>query len=64
MAGSFGYEKEHYDISMQMGEDILYFKSATIVSYLLQQQNKLSPSKYDGTIEKHNIHFYFKSCFK
>tara|TARA_R110000868_G_scaffold96582_1_gene265752 strand:+ start:3214 stop:6129 length:2916 start_codon:yes stop_codon:yes gene_type:complete len=26
MAGSFGYEEEHYDISMQMGEDTLFPK--------------------------------------
>lgn len=26
MAGSFGYEKEHYQISMQMGEDTLFSK--------------------------------------
>ncbi|MFM9825489.1 FAD-binding and (Fe-S)-binding domain-containing protein [Flavobacterium sp.] len=26
MAGSFGYEKEHYNISMQMGEDTLFPK--------------------------------------
>ena len=24
MAGSFGYEKEHYDISMKMGELVLF----------------------------------------
>ncbi|NJK83816.1 MAG: hypothetical protein HC912_08390, partial [Saprospiraceae bacterium] len=24
MAGSFGYEKEHYDISMKIGEDVLF----------------------------------------
>ena len=24
MAGSFGYEKEHYDMSMQIGEDRLF----------------------------------------
>jgi Fe-S oxidoreductase len=24
MAGSFGYEKEHYEISMQMGEQTLF----------------------------------------
>ncbi len=29
MAGSFGYEKEHYDISMQMGEDTLFPKIRT-----------------------------------
>jgi hypothetical protein len=26
MAGSFGYEKEHYKISMQVGEDTLFPK--------------------------------------
>ena len=26
MAGSFGYEKEHYTISMQVGEDTLFPK--------------------------------------
>ena len=26
MAGSFGYEKEHYQVSMQMGEDTLFPK--------------------------------------
>jgi Fe-S oxidoreductase len=26
MAGSFGYEKEHYEISMKMGEDTLFPK--------------------------------------
>ena len=26
MAGSFGYEKEHYQISMQIGEDTLFPK--------------------------------------
>jgi len=24
MAGSFGYEKEHYDLSMQIGELVLF----------------------------------------
>ena len=24
MAGSFGFEKEHYDVSMQIGEDRLF----------------------------------------
>ncbi len=26
MAGSFGYEKEHYNLSMQVGEDTLFPK--------------------------------------
>ena len=29
MAGSFGYEKEHYAVSMQMGEDTLFGKVRT-----------------------------------
>jgi Fe-S oxidoreductase len=29
MAGSFGYETEHYEISMQMGEDSLFPKIRT-----------------------------------
>jgi len=24
MAGSFGYEKEHYEVSMQIGEQVLF----------------------------------------
>ena len=37
MAGSFGYEKEHYDLSMQVGEDTLFPKirnteKATIIA--------------------------------
>jgi hypothetical protein len=37
MAGSFGYEKEHYDLSMQVGEDTLFPKirnteSTTIIA--------------------------------
>ena len=30
MAGSFGYEKEHYKISMQVGEDTLFPKIRNI----------------------------------
>ena len=30
MAGSFGYEKEHYDLSMQVGEDTLFPKIRNI----------------------------------
>ena len=32
MAGSFGYEKEHYEISMQMGEDTLFPKIRSTAS--------------------------------
>jgi FAD/FMN-containing dehydrogenase/Fe-S oxidoreductase len=34
MAGSFGYEKEHYDISMQMGEDTLFPKIRNTESHV------------------------------
>jgi Fe-S oxidoreductase len=30
MAGSFGYEKEHYDISMKVGENTLFPKIRNI----------------------------------
>ena len=37
MAGSFGYEKEHYQLSMQVGEDTLFpkirnLKKSTIIA--------------------------------
>jgi len=35
MAGSFGYEKEHYEISMQMGEDTLFPKIRSTNSEVL-----------------------------
>jgi Fe-S oxidoreductase len=31
MAGSFGYEKEHYEVSMQMGEDTLFPKLEPLI---------------------------------
>jgi hypothetical protein len=31
MAGSFGYEKEHYEVSMQMGEDTLFPKIEPLI---------------------------------
>ncbi|MDA8596602.1 FAD-binding oxidoreductase [Flavobacteriaceae bacterium] len=35
MAGSFGYEKEHYEISMQVGEDTLFPKLRKLNSSIL-----------------------------
>ena len=34
MAGSFGYEKEHYDLSMQIGEDTLFPKIRNSEKYV------------------------------
>jgi Fe-S oxidoreductase len=31
MAGSFGYEKEHYDVSMKVGELVLFPKIRNLV---------------------------------
>jgi hypothetical protein len=35
--GSFGYEEEHYEISMQMGEDTFQNKSTAATTSLPQQ---------------------------
>ncbi len=59
MAGSFGYEKEHYDISMQVGEDTLFPKvrntpkEAQIVAAGTSCRHQI----FDGTkrIAKHPI---------
>ncbi|AOW19910.1 FAD-binding and (Fe-S)-binding domain-containing protein [Urechidicola croceus] len=51
MAGSFGFEKEHYDISMQIGEDTLFpkirntDKSTTIVASGTSCRHQI----FDGT---------------
>jgi FAD/FMN-containing dehydrogenase/Fe-S oxidoreductase len=54
MAGSFGYEKEHYDVSMQMGEDTLFPKvratdAATAIS---AAGTSCRHQIYDGTNRK------------
>jgi Fe-S oxidoreductase len=59
MAGSFGYEKEHYEISMQVGEDTLFPKIRNC-----HQETEIAAAGtscrhqiYDGTkrIAKHPI---------
>ena len=59
MAGSFGYEKEHYDISMQVGEQSLFskirkFDSDTLIS---ASGTSCRHQIYDGTklFAKHPI---------
>ena len=67
MAGSFGYEKEHYDISMQMGEDTLFPKiratDATIT--IAAAGTSCRHQIFDGTNRKalHPITI-LKSCLK
>jgi hypothetical protein len=53
MAGSFGYEEEHYEISMQMGEDTLFPKNRSPLQQLhCRSRYKLPPSNFDGTNRK------------
>lgn len=47
MAGSFGYEKEHYNISMQVGEDTLFPK--------IRNTNKSTIIAASGTSCRHQI---------
>jgi Fe-S oxidoreductase len=67
MAGSFGYEKEHYDISMQMGEDTLFPKiratDATVA--IAAAGTSCRHQIFDGTNRKalHPITI-LKSCLK
>lgn len=67
MAGSFGYEKEHYDISMQIGEDTLFPKvraterTVTIAAAGTSCRHQI----YDGT-NREALHpvTILKSCLK
>lgn len=57
MAGSFGYEKEHYDISMQMGEDTLFPKIRKIsnTSIVVASGTSCRHQIKDGT-QKNSFH--------
>ena len=67
MAGSFGYEKEHYEISMQMGEDTLFPKiratDATVA--IAAAGTSCRHQIFDGTNRKalHPVTI-LKSCLK
>ncbi len=67
MAGSFGYEKEHYDISMQMGEDTLFPKIRNTESHVAISAAGTSCRHqiFDGTNRKaqHPVTI-LKSCLK
>jgi hypothetical protein len=54
MAGSFGYEKEHYDISMQMGEDTLFpkIRSTAPTASIAAAGTSCRHQIFDGTNRK------------
>ncbi len=59
MAGSFGYEKEHYNISMQVGEDTLFpkIRNTPKETEIVAAGTSCRHQIYDGTkrIAKHPI---------
>jgi hypothetical protein len=54
MAGSFGYEKEHYDISMKMGEDTLFpkIRKTAATTLIAAAGTSCRHQIYDGTTRK------------
>jgi Fe-S oxidoreductase len=54
MAGSFGYEKEHYEISMQVGEDTLFpkIRNTDISVEIIASGTSCRHQIYDGTKRK------------
>jgi hypothetical protein len=54
MAGSFGYEKEHYEISMQMGEDTLFpkIRSTAASTEIAAAGTSCRHQIFDGTSRK------------
>jgi len=67
MAGSFGYEKEHYDLSMQVGEDTLFPKIRNMESTIeiIASGTSCRHQIKDGTnrLAKHPISL-FKEALK
>jgi FAD/FMN-containing dehydrogenase/Fe-S oxidoreductase len=59
MAGSFGYEKEHYELSMQVGEDTLFPKvrNCTTETEIVAAGTSCRHQIFDGTkrVSKHPI---------
>ena len=54
MAGSFGYEEEHYEISMQMGEDTLFpkIRSTAATTSIAAAGTSCRHQIFDGTNRK------------
>ncbi|SHM35121.1 FAD-binding and (Fe-S)-binding domain-containing protein [Flavobacterium xanthum] len=67
MAGSFGYEKEHYEISMQMGEDTLFpkIRATDAATAIAAAGTSCRHQIYDGTSRTalHPVSI-LKSCLK
>ncbi|TRX43029.1 FAD-binding and (Fe-S)-binding domain-containing protein [Flavobacterium restrictum] len=67
MAGSFGYEKEHYDISMQMGEDTLFpkIRNTNLNTEIAAAGTSCRHQIFDGTNRKalHPVTI-LRSCLK
>ncbi|TYP96069.1 hypothetical protein C7447_1096 [Tenacibaculum adriaticum] len=59
MAGSFGYEKEHYEVSMQVGEDTLFpkIRSCSTDTEIVASGTSCRHQIFDGTkrISKHSV---------
>ena len=65
MAGSFGYEKEHYEVSMLVGELVLFpaVKSATKETIIAAPGTSCRHQIKDGTSRdaKHPIEVLFEA---
>ncbi|RLK00171.1 FAD-binding and (Fe-S)-binding domain-containing protein [Tenacibaculum discolor] len=59
MAGSFGYEKEHYKVSMQVGEDTLFprVRNCSVDTEIVAAGTSCRHQIYDGTkrLAKHPV---------
>ncbi|WP_417785844.1 FAD-binding and (Fe-S)-binding domain-containing protein [Tenacibaculum sp.] len=59
MAGSFGYEKEHYKVSMQVGEDTLFpkIRNCSVDTEIVAAGTSCRHQIYDGTkrLAKHPV---------
>ena len=65
MAGSFGYEKEHYDLSQNIGNQVLFpaIKNATSKTVLVATGTSCRHQIYDGTHKdiKHPIEVLYEA---
>jgi Fe-S oxidoreductase len=65
MAGSFGYEKEHYELSMKIGEMILFKTILTLDDKAIVIANGTSCRQqiHDGTTKQalHPVEFLYHS---
>ena len=65
MAGSFGYEKEHYDLSQNIGNQVLFpaIKNATSKTVLVANGTSCRHQIYDGVhrIVKHPIEVLYEA---